>query len=162
MIIIPSWKYKVLLMCQYKENIKYFSLCQYKVAPQNGNLEIWVCPSVCLQGALLCIFMTDKVVQWGECPFFPAEERILWIYILKNCLLKFFIGVSWFTRLLCCFLLYSKVNQLNWPFFFRFFSHIFTIARTCKQPKCPSTEKWIEKICYICIMEYYSAIKRME
>ena len=25
---------------------------------------------------------------------------------------------------------------------------LFTIARMCKQPKCPSTDEWIKKICY--------------
>ena len=38
----------------------------------------------------------------------------------------------------------------------------FTIARTWKQPKCPSTEEWIKKMWYIYTMEYYSAIKRNE
>ena len=38
---------------------------------------------------------------------------------------------------------------------------LFTIARTWKQPKCPSTEEWI-KMWYIYTMEYYSAIKRNE
>ena len=37
---------------------------------------------------------------------------------------------------------------------------LFTIARTWKQPKCPSTEEWIKKIWYIYTMEYYSAIKK--
>ena len=39
---------------------------------------------------------------------------------------------------------------------------LFTIARTWKQPKCPSTEEWIKKMWYTYIMEYYSAIKRNE
>ena len=38
---------------------------------------------------------------------------------------------------------------------------LFTIARTWKQPKCPSTEEWI-KMWHIYKMEYYSAIKRKE
>ena len=37
---------------------------------------------------------------------------------------------------------------------------LFTIARTWKQPKCPSTDEWIKKLRYICTMEYYSATKR--
>ena len=41
-----------------------------------------------------------------------------------------------------------------------FFATLFTIARTWKQPKCPSTEEWIKKIWYIYTMEYYSAIKK--
>ena len=39
---------------------------------------------------------------------------------------------------------------------------LFTIARTWKQPKCPSTEEWIKKMWHIDTMEYYSAIKRNE
>ena len=39
---------------------------------------------------------------------------------------------------------------------------LFTIAKTWKQPKCPSTENWIKKMWYIDIMEYYSAIKKNE
>ena len=41
-----------------------------------------------------------------------------------------------------------------------FITALFTIARTWKRPKCPSTEEWIKKMWYIYTMEYYSAIKR--
>ena len=37
---------------------------------------------------------------------------------------------------------------------------LFAIAKTWKQPKCPSTEEWIQKMWYIYTMEYYSAIKK--
>ena len=37
----------------------------------------------------------------------------------------------------------------------------FIIAKTRKQPKCPSADEWI-KMCYIYTMEYYSAIKKNE
>ena len=43
-----------------------------------------------------------------------------------------------------------------------FIAALFTIARTWKQPKCPSTDKWIKKMWHIYTMEYYSAIKRNE
>ena len=36
---------------------------------------------------------------------------------------------------------------------------LFTTARMRKQPKCPSTDGWIEKVWGIYTMEYYSAIK---
>ena len=39
---------------------------------------------------------------------------------------------------------------------------LFTIARTWKQPKCPSTDEWIKKMLHIYTMEYYSAIERNE
>ena len=32
---------------------------------------------------------------------------------------------------------------------------IFTIARTWKQPRCPSADEWIRKLWYIYTMEYY-------
>ena len=40
-----------------------------------------------------------------------------------------------------------------------FIAALFTIAKTWKQPKCPSTDEWI-KMWYIYTMEYYSAIKK--
>ena len=40
-----------------------------------------------------------------------------------------------------------------------FIAALFTIARTSKQPRCPSTDEWI-KLWYIYTIEYYSAIKR--
>ena len=36
----------------------------------------------------------------------------------------------------------------------------FIIARTWKQPRCPSADEWIRKLWYIYTMEYYSAIKK--
>ena len=43
-----------------------------------------------------------------------------------------------------------------------FTAALFTIARTWKQPKRPSTDEWIKKMWHIYTMEYYSAIKRNE
>ena len=44
-----------------------------------------------------------------------------------------------------------------------FIAALFTIARTWKQPKCPSTDEWIKKMWHIYTMEYYySAIRRNE
>ena len=40
-----------------------------------------------------------------------------------------------------------------------FIAALFIIARTWKQPRCPSAEQWIRKLRYIYTMEYYSAIK---
>ena len=40
-----------------------------------------------------------------------------------------------------------------------FITALFTIAKTWKQPKCPSADEQIKKMWYICTMEYNSAIK---
>ena len=42
-----------------------------------------------------------------------------------------------------------------------FIAALFTIARTWKHAKCPLTDDWIRKLCYIYTVEYYSTIKRM-
>ena len=41
-----------------------------------------------------------------------------------------------------------------------FIAALFTIAKTWKLPKWPSTDEWIRKMWYIYIMEYYQAIKK--
>ena len=41
-----------------------------------------------------------------------------------------------------------------------FTAALFTIARTWKQPRCPTANEWIRKLWYIYPMEYYSAIKK--
>ena len=37
---------------------------------------------------------------------------------------------------------------------------LFIIARTWKQPRCPSADEWKMKLWYIWTVEYYSAIKK--
>ena len=43
-----------------------------------------------------------------------------------------------------------------------FIATLFTIVKTWKQPKYPSTEKGIKKMWYIYIMKYYLAKKSMQ
>ena len=43
-----------------------------------------------------------------------------------------------------------------------FIEVLFTITKTWKQPKYPSTDEWVKKIWYIYTMKYYSAIKKNE
>ena len=43
-----------------------------------------------------------------------------------------------------------------------FIAALFTIAKTWKQPKCPSMDEWIKKMWYIYTMKYYSALKKDE
>ena len=46
--------------------------------------------------------------------------------------------------------------------FTMFIEALFIIARGWKEPRCPSTEEWIQKMWYIYTMEYYTAIKNNE
>jgi hypothetical protein len=43
-----------------------------------------------------------------------------------------------------------------------FTAALFIIARSWKEPRCPSTEEWIQKMWYIYTMEYYSSVKNNE
>ena len=43
-----------------------------------------------------------------------------------------------------------------------FTAALSTIAKVWKEPKCPSTDEWIEKMRDIYTMEYYLAIKKNE
>ena len=50
----------------------------------------------------------------------------------------------------------------SWAYIWRkLMAALFIIAKTWKQPKCPSTDEWI-KMWYIYTMEYYLAIKKNE
>jgi hypothetical protein len=46
--------------------------------------------------------------------------------------------------------------------FTMYIAALFIIARSWKEPRCPSTEEWIQKMWYICTLEDYSAIKNNE
>ena len=41
-----------------------------------------------------------------------------------------------------------------------FIAAVFIIARTWKQPRCPSADEWIRKLWYIYTMEHYSSVKK--
>jgi hypothetical protein len=43
-----------------------------------------------------------------------------------------------------------------------FIAALFIIARSWKEARCTSAEEWIQKLCYIYTMEYYSDIKNNE
>ena len=43
-----------------------------------------------------------------------------------------------------------------------FIAALPTIAKLWKESKCPSTEEWIKKMCFIYTMEYYLAMRKNE
>jgi hypothetical protein len=43
-----------------------------------------------------------------------------------------------------------------------FIAALFTIAKLWKQPRCPTTDEWIEKMWYLYTMEFYAAMKKNE
>jgi hypothetical protein len=43
-----------------------------------------------------------------------------------------------------------------------FIAALFTITKLRKQPRCPTTDKWINKMWYLYTVEFYSAMKKNE
>jgi hypothetical protein len=43
-----------------------------------------------------------------------------------------------------------------------FIAVLFTIAKLCKQSRCPMTDEWIKKMWYLYTVEFYSATKKNE
>jgi hypothetical protein len=43
-----------------------------------------------------------------------------------------------------------------------FIAVLFTKAKLGKQPRCPTTDKWIKKMYYLYTMKFYSAMKKNE
>ena len=59
-----------------------------------------------------------------------------------------------------CWAYTLRKPDLKETMFILFIAALFIIARTWKQPRCPSADEWIRKLWYIYTMEYYSAIKK--
>ena len=61
-------------------------------------------------------------------------------------------------------MLITLIENSNWKGYIdpKFTAALFTIAKTWKQPKCPSTGKWIKKVWYVYTVKYYLAIKKNE
>lgn len=54
-----------------------------------------------------------------------------------------------------------KKNEKCWQkIAYDYSQHLFIIAKGWKQSKCPSADKWINKLWYIHTMEYYLVIRR--
>ena len=94
---------------------------------------------------------------WWECTLIQPLWRTVWRFLKK---LKIELPYGPAISLLGLYLEKTIIRKdTGTPMFI---AALFTIARTWKQPKCPSTEEWIKKMWHIYTMEYYSAIKRSE
>ena len=92
---------------------------------------------------------------WWECKLIQSLWKMVWRFLKK-------LGIkSPYDPELPLLGIYAEETKIDRDTCMPLFSAaLFTIARTRKQPRCPSTDEWIENLWYIYTMEYYSAIKR--
>ena len=94
---------------------------------------------------------------WWECKLIQPLWRTVWRFLKK---LKIELPYDPAIPLLGIYPEKNIIQKKSWTTMF--IAALFTIARTWKQPRCPSTDEWMKKMWHIYTMEYYSAIKRNE
>ena len=103
-----------------------------------------------------CGVKATSVYSWWECKF--MQPLTLWRFLKK---LKVKLLHKAAIPLLGLYLKEAKI--LIWKIYASWCSlaALFTIAKTWKQPKCPSADEWI-KMWYINTMEQCSVIKKQK
>ena len=92
---------------------------------------------------------------WWECKLIQPLWRTVWRFLKK---LKIELPYHLAILLLDIYPRKNIIQKESCST--KFIAALFTIARTWKQPKCPSTDEWLNKMWHIHTMEYYSDIKR--
>ena len=101
------------------------------------------------------VWKKGTLMHWWECKLIQPLWRTVWRFLKK---LKIMLPYDPAIPLLGIYPGKTIIQKDTCtPMFI---ASLFTIARTWKQPKCPSTEEWIKKMWYMYTVEYYSAIKR--
>ena len=92
--------------------------------------------------------------RWWECESIQPLWKMVWRFLKK-------LGIKppYDPAILLLGIYSEKTKMEKDTHIPLFIAALFTIARTWKQPTCPSTDEWI-KLWYIHTMEYYSVIKR--
>ena len=92
---------------------------------------------------------------WWECKLVQPLRKTVWRFLKK---LKIELPYAPTIPLLGIYLDKTVIQKNTCTPMFK--AALFTIAKTWKQSKCPSTDEQIKKMWYIYTMEYYSAIKK--
>ena len=91
---------------------------------------------------------------WWECKLVQPLWRTMWWFLFK---LEIELPYDPTLPLLRIYIEETRIERDTCiPMFI---TALYIIARTWKQPRCPSTDEWIRKLWYIYTMEYYLAIK---
>ena len=101
--------------------------------------------------------LINNSCRWWECKLIQPLWRTVW-----RCLKKLKIELPYDPAIPLLGICPEKTRIQKDTCTPVFTAALFTIARSWKQAKCPSTDKWIKKMWCIYTMEYYSAVKRNE
>ena len=92
---------------------------------------------------------------WWECKLIKPLWKTVWRFLKK-----LEIKPPYDLEIPLLGILYPEENKIEKDTCIPLFTAaLFTVARTWKQPRCPSRDEWIKKAWYIHTMEHYSAIK---
>ena len=97
--------------------------------------------------------------HWWECKLVQTLWKMVWRF-LKNQKINYNMTQQFHSSLYSWIKTKTLLQEGTWTQ--SFIAALYTITKIRKQPKYPSVDKWIKKVCYMYTMKYYSAIKRMK
>jgi hypothetical protein len=133
------------------KTILTFLLTPVRIAITNNNIS-----NRCWQG---CEDKGTLVHCWWECKLVQPLWKTIWM-LLKN--LNTDLPYDPAIPPLGIYLKECNTAYSRGTCTTMFIAALFTIAKLWKQPKCPTTDKWIKKMLYLDIMEFYSAMNKNE
>ena len=92
---------------------------------------------------------------WWECKLISQLWKMVWRFLKK-------LGIkSSYDPAISLLGIYPEESKIEEDRCIPLFTAaLCTTAKTGKHPRCPSTDGWIKKLCYIHTIEYYSAIRK--
>ena len=126
---------------QFKTTMRYhFTLVRMTLIKKSTNNKYW---KGCGEKGML-------LHCWWKCKLIQPLWKMVWRF-LKKLEIK-----PPYDPAIPPLGIYPEETKIEKDIFIPLFTAaLFTIARTWKQPRCPSTDEWIKKLQYIYTMEYY-------
>ena len=121
-------------------------IIRYSFTPAKTAIIIKSTKNKCWRG---CGEKRTLLHCWWECKLIQPLWRTVWWFLKKKKK-----GINPLLGMYSKKTMIEKDTRTS-----AFIAALFIVARTWKQPRCPSTDKWV-KMWYVHTMEYYSPIKK--